>query len=58
MINNQNRELINHAMEMVEFDMNLIQAMKKAPETAQYNRGAYNTGNVMGVNRSGFDAKQ
>lgn len=58
MINNQNRELISHALEMVEFDMNLIQTMKKAPETAEYNRGAYNTGSSMGISRSGFDAKQ
>lgn len=58
MINNQNRELINHALEMVEFDMNLIQSMKTAPETAEYNRGAYNTGSSMGMNRGGFDAKQ
>lgn len=58
MINNQNRELINHALEMVEFDMNLIQSMKKAPETAEYNKGAYNTGSSMGINKSGFDAKQ
>lgn len=58
MINNQNRELINHALEMVEFDMNLIQSMKAAPETAEYNRGAYNTGNSMGISKGGFDAKQ
>ncbi len=58
MINNQNRELINHALEMVEFDMNLLQSMKAAPETAEYNRGAYNTGNSMGVSKGGFDAKQ
>lgn len=58
MINNQNRELINHALEMVEFDLNLIQSMKTAPETAEYNRGAYNTGSSMGVTRGGFDAKQ
>lgn len=58
MINNQNGELIHHALEMVEFDMNLIQSMKAAPETAEYNRGAYNAGNSMGTGRGGFDAKQ
>jgi len=31
--------------------------MKAAPETANYNRSAYNAGDVMGVNR-GFDTKQ
>lgn len=57
-VNEQNRELLNNALEMVEFEMNLLQAMKAAPETANYNRGAYNTGNTMGVASKGFDAKQ
>ena len=57
-VNEQNRELLSNALEMVEFEMNLLQAMKAAPETANYNRGAYNTGNTMGVGSKGFDAKQ
>jgi len=57
-VNNQNRELLQNAMEMVEFDLNIIQAMKTAPQTANYNKGAYNTGSQMGVAKSGFDAKQ
>lgn len=57
-INNQNKELLNQALEMVEFDMNLLQAMKAAPETAEYNKGAYNTGTSLGITNSGFDAKQ
>ena len=57
-INEQNRELIQNALEMVEFDMNMLQAMKAAPETANYNRGAFNTGDSMGAEHSGFDAKQ
>lgn len=56
-VNEQNRELIAHSLELVEFDMNLLQAMKTAPETANYNRGAYNAGDVMGTERGGFDAK-
>lgn len=56
-VNNQNRELIAHSLEMVEFDMNLLQAMKAAPETANYNKGAYSAGDVMGTDRGGFDAK-
>ena len=43
---------------MVEFEMNLLQASKAAPETANYNRGAYNAGDTMGVIDHGFDAKQ
>lgn len=57
-VNGQNRTLIENALEMVEFDMNMLQAMKAAPETANYNRGAYNIGTQMGVAPGGFDAKQ
>ncbi len=57
-VNEQNSELLANALEMVEFEMNLMQAMHSAPETANYNRGAYNAGSVMGVNSKGFDARQ
>ena len=57
-VNEQNRELIQSALEMVEFDLNLIHSMKSAPQTANYTKGAYNSGFVMGTGRSGFDAKQ
>ena len=57
-VNEQNQELLTNALEMVEFEMNLLQAMKAAPETANYNKGAYNTGNTMGITPGGFDAKQ
>lgn len=57
-VNSQNRDLINHALELVAFDMNLLQAMKAAPETANYNKGAYSAGSVIGTEKSGFDAKQ
>lgn len=56
--NEQNRELIKNAMEMVNFNLSMLQAMKTAPETANYNRGAYNAGMTMGSNQAGFDAKQ
>ena len=55
-VNEQNSELLNSAL--VEFEMNLLQAAKTAPETANYNRGAYNAGDTMGVIDHGFDAKQ
>ena len=35
-INNQNRELIQQSLEMVEFDLNLVQAMRQAPGTGDY----------------------
>lgn len=57
-VNEQNRELLTNALEMVEFEMTLLQAVKAAPETANYNKGAYTAGNTMGVPNSGFDAKQ
>lgn len=57
-VNEQNSELLRNALEMVEFEMNLIQAMKAAPTTANYNRGAYSAGDTMGPSSRGFDAKQ
>ncbi len=44
------------ALEMVEFDLTLLKSMRQAPETANYNKDAYNTGDLLGG--SGFDAKQ
>lgn len=57
-VNEHNRDLIQKSLEMVEFDMNLIQSMKSAPQTANYTRSAYNSGAVMGRGNGGFDAKQ
>lgn len=56
-INEQNSLLIRHSLEMVDFDMNLIKAMKQAPQTANYGRSAMNTGGTLGT-VGGFDAKQ
>ena len=58
MINEQNKELIRHSLEMVEFDLNLIHSMKSAPQTANYDRGACNRGSIIGRGNSSFDAKQ
>lgn len=58
MINEQNKELIRHSLEMVEFDLNLIHSMKSAPQTANYDRGACNRGNIIGRGNGSFDAKQ
>ena len=57
-VNEQNRELIENALELVQFNMNILQSMNKAPETANYNRGAYNTGDMIGMSNKAFDAKQ
>ena len=54
--NKRNEVLLNQALEMVEFDLTLFKSMRQAPETANYNKDAYNTGDLLGS--SGFDAKQ
>lgn len=55
-LNQQNENLLKQALEMVEFDLTLLKSMKQAPETANYDKNAYNTGDILGG--SGFDAKQ
>lgn len=55
-INAQNEVLLKQAMEMVEFDLTLFKSMRQAPTTANYDKRAYNTGEVLGSR--GFDAKQ
>ncbi|MDR2889604.1 MAG: flagellar protein FlgN [Lachnospiraceae bacterium] len=57
-VNEQNSQLIRNALEMVEFDMNILQAMKASPETANYNRGAHSAGNSLGTGTKRFDARQ
>ena len=52
----QKEILLRHAMEMVEFDLTLLKSLKQAPETANYDKNAYNTGEILGG--SGFDTKQ
>lgn len=55
-LNQQNEALLKQALEMVEFDLTLLRSMRQAPETANYDKNAYNTGDLLGG--SGFDAKQ
>ncbi len=57
-VNGQNQELLRSSLEMVQFEMNIIQASKRAPETANYSRAAGTTGDVIGYTSGGFDAKQ
>lgn len=54
--NKRNGVLLNQALEMAEFDLTLFKSMRQAPETANYDKNAYNTGELLG--QSGFDAKQ
>ena len=46
------------ALDMVHFNMQLIQSAKTAPENANYNRIARNTGEALGTEDHSFDAKQ
>lgn len=57
-VNEQNRELIQSALDMVQFNMNILHSAKSAPESANYNRGAYSAGASLGTDRQTFDAKQ
>ncbi len=57
-VNEHNQDLIEHSLEMVEFDLNMMQALRQAPETANYGRSGYNSGEVLGGARGGFDARQ
>lgn len=57
-VNGQNQELLKSSLEMVQFEMNIIQASKTAPQTANYSRGADTTGDYLGYTSGGFDAKQ
>lgn len=55
-VNAQNESLLRHAMEMTEFDLTLFKSIRQAPTTANYDRNANNTGDILGM--GGFDAKQ
>lgn len=55
-VNHTNQTLLRQSMELLEFDLNLFRSMRQAPETANYNKSAVNTGDLLGSR--GFDAKQ
>ena len=57
-VNSQNQELLISSLEMVKFEMNIIQASKSAPQTANYSRALDTTGECLGYTQGGFDAKQ
>ena len=57
-VNGQNQELLRSSLEMVQFEMNIIQASKSAPQTANYSRALDTTGDCLGYTSGGFDAKQ
>ncbi|NDO48163.1 flagellar protein FlgN [Lachnospiraceae bacterium MD335] len=58
LLNDKNQLLLADKLEMVDFNLNMIRAMKSAPQTANYTRDAYTNGEVLGIFHGGFDAKQ
>ena len=57
-VNSQNQALLQSSLEMVQFEMNILQASKRAPETANYTKTAGTSGDVIGPEQGRFDAKQ
>lgn len=57
-INEHNKDLIETSLEFVEIDLNLLKSVGAAPETANYTKGAYSTGDIIGNGTGSFDAKQ
>lgn len=53
-LNDENIVLIKQAIELNEFDLTLFKSLRQAPETANYDKSACNTGALLGS--SGFDA--
>jgi len=56
--NEKNRLLLGDALDMVNFNLTMLQNLKSAPQTANYTKQAYCTGSSLGVLQGGFDAKQ
>ncbi len=56
-INDMNQGLLKEALELVNFDITLMNSMKQAPITANYDRSAANTEEHM-ITRGAFDARQ
>ena len=56
-INDRNRELINQSLEMIEFNMNLIQSTRMAPGVNNYTRSAGES-SIRQAGTGMFDAKQ
>lgn len=57
-INDKNQMLLSERLDMVNFNLNMIRAMKSAPQTANYSKDAYTNGQSLGILHGGFDAKQ
>lgn len=56
--NGKNQLLLAERLDMVDFNLNMIRAVKSAPQTANYSKNAYTNGQSLGILHGGFDAKQ
>lgn len=56
--NGKNHLLLAERLDMVDFNLNMIRAVKSAPQTANYSKNAYTNGQSLGIFHGGFDAKQ
>lgn len=56
-VNKRNQMLLEQALEMVEFDIQLYQNLRRAPENANYGKDAYSVADKRSGSAS-FDAKQ
>ena len=56
--NGKNQLLLTERLDMVDFNLNMIRAVKSAPQTANYTKNAYTNGQSLGIFHGGFDAKQ
>ncbi len=58
-VNGQNQVLLQSSLEMVQYEMNIMQSARRAPETANYTKNAWTKGDLIAVAPMGkFDAKQ
>ncbi|MBE5859783.1 MAG: flagellar protein FlgN [Butyrivibrio sp.] len=58
-VNGQNQTLLESSLEMIQYEMNIMQSARRAPETANYTKNAWTKGDLLAVATSGrFDAKQ
>ena len=55
LINERNQMLINQSIEMIDFDINLIQSIRTSPGVGQYNTSS--EVEIQGMNKGVFDAK-
>ena len=55
LINERNQMLIKQSIEMIDFDINLIQSLKSSPGVGQYNTSS--EVEMQGINKGMFDAK-